>query len=195
MNSITKYILNSFGDNIEELDICNRHIKGVLDLKRFEYLKKLDCSYNDITDIINMPETLEILKCNNNKIKSLTNRIETDGIWWFCYYNKIFPSSYLPDSIIEINCCFNDIENIDFTKLISLRRLNISHNKIKSIKYLPKFLVELNCIDNFIEVFEVPNSLKIAYCDNNYIKSFDNSTLKIDILTGRNLQRLQKNRV
>ncbi len=47
-------ILESLDSNITELKIEFKIIKGVLDLGCFTNLKKVDCSSNAITNIINL---------------------------------------------------------------------------------------------------------------------------------------------
>ncbi len=196
MNFTTNFILNSYPSDIEELNIINLSIKGVLDLKRFTSLVKLDCSFNHITDIINMPDTLEILKCSNNKLKSLTNSIENNKRFCLisCICNRIFPSVRLPNSLKEINCSFNEIEKIYFYDLIILKKLNVSHNKIKKY-YLPESLIEFNCIDNYIEELILPQSVQIVYCENNSIMRFDNLPENINVITGKKFQRKPKDRI
>jgi Leucine-rich repeat (LRR) protein len=85
------------------IDLSKKNIKGVLDLKnidnplylsdrellkslKFNNIKKLDkkyyyeieideidCSNNEITEIINIPSSLKYLNCSNNQITSLLN--------------------------------------------------------------------------------------------------------------------------
>ena len=67
MEEATKEILQEYIRNT--INIQNKNIKGLLDLKHCEYYKKIDCSNNEITKIINLPESLEYLDCSHNKIK------------------------------------------------------------------------------------------------------------------------------
>ena len=69
----TIQLLESFDSNIQELYLSNKNIKGLLDLGRFTRLKKLKCTENEITVIINLPATLEELNCERNEIKFLDN--------------------------------------------------------------------------------------------------------------------------
>ena len=72
-----------YKNNIKILNISNKNIKGILDLNKFKYLKELNCSTNEITEIINIPNSLKYLNCSNNKISSLLN---------------------LPDGMTGLNC-------------------------------------------------------------------------------------------
>ena len=61
MLTTTQKILNNYDFNARKIDISNKNIKGILDLSKFKKIKILDCSNNKITQIINIPSTLEYL--------------------------------------------------------------------------------------------------------------------------------------
>lgn len=71
INIINNTIGNNKNDDIKILNIQNKNIKGTIDLCKFTKLEELYCSDNQITDIINIPNSLQILNCSNNKIISL----------------------------------------------------------------------------------------------------------------------------
>ncbi len=73
-------ILDQFADDVTEINICTMKIKGSLDFSRFTKLTKLNCSYNKITSLNNLSNSLIELNCDNNEIKSLDN---------ICFCNKI----------------------------------------------------------------------------------------------------------
>jgi Leucine-rich repeat (LRR) protein len=81
-------ILDQFADNVTEIDISNKKIVGILDFKRFTKLTKLDCSYNKIRSLDNLPNSLIVLDCSYNQIINL-DIIPTSLIELRCYYNKI----------------------------------------------------------------------------------------------------------
>ena len=59
-------ILDKFLTNIEEIYINDKKIVGDLDFLRFTNLKKIYCTNNKITSLLNLPTTLTHLMCNNN---------------------------------------------------------------------------------------------------------------------------------
>ena len=73
MNKRTIKILNKYDKNIKILDISNKKIKGIICLKKFKNLKNLNCSFNKIIEIVNLPFSLKYLNCSNNKIVKLNN--------------------------------------------------------------------------------------------------------------------------
>ncbi len=66
-------ILNKFADDVTEIDISNKNIKGQLDFARFTKLTKLSCNHTKITSLNNLPNSLIELNCCRNKITSLDN--------------------------------------------------------------------------------------------------------------------------
>ncbi len=69
-------ILNQFADDVTEIDIFRKNIKGTLDFKRFTKLKKLNCYSNEITSLNNLPNSLIELNCCNNKITNYDKLME-----------------------------------------------------------------------------------------------------------------------
>jgi hypothetical protein len=47
-------ILDEFADDVTEINISHKNIKGPLDFKRFTKLIKLDCNCNKITSLDNL---------------------------------------------------------------------------------------------------------------------------------------------
>lgn len=64
-------ILSVYPDDCIRMDISYKNIKGILDLKRFIKLEELNCSHNQITQIINVPESLIKLNCEYNCIRMM----------------------------------------------------------------------------------------------------------------------------
>ena len=73
MNTHTANILYWISSTVEEINIQNKNITGILDLEKFTNLKKLICNYNSITNFINLPETLNCIECQQNQITQLDN--------------------------------------------------------------------------------------------------------------------------
>ena len=54
--------------SITELDLSNKGLTKLPDLSNYTNLKRLNCSNNQITHLDNLPPTLTLLYCSNNKI-------------------------------------------------------------------------------------------------------------------------------
>ena len=59
-------ILDEFADDVTEIDISHKNIEGILDFKRFTKLTKLNCSYNQISSLDNLTNSLIELHCDYN---------------------------------------------------------------------------------------------------------------------------------
>ncbi len=89
MISVIDY-LNSLNVNVKEINLSNKELTVLPDLSRFTNLKKLDCSFNKIKKINNLPEGLENLYCENNQIKELNNIPKS--LFVLCCTNNLLPS-------------------------------------------------------------------------------------------------------
>ncbi len=72
-NKIKKNTLNillTLDINSKILDLSNKKIKGILHCCIFENLKELNCSNNQISELL-LPFYLENIDCSNNKIVKL----------------------------------------------------------------------------------------------------------------------------
>ena len=79
MQKETIKLLQKYLSNATELDFSRQNIynkiEGILDLSKFASLQKLNCSYNRITELINLPNGLISLNCSFNMIIELKNLI------------------------------------------------------------------------------------------------------------------------
>ena len=73
MEKQTIKLLANYDTNIVELNILNIQIVGILCLKEFAELSKLNCEGNKIISLDNLPPSLKSLNCSKNKIRSLNN--------------------------------------------------------------------------------------------------------------------------
>lgn len=130
------------------ITVANKNIKGKIIFTNFEELKKINCSNNNITDVDDLPNTIEELDCSYNDIEKLDN---------------------LPENLIKLYCHNNEI--IELNNLPSkIKYLGCSDNKIKSLENLPITLEILNCMFNELTNLDyLPNSIEILYCDNNVV--------------------------
>jgi Leucine-rich repeat (LRR) protein len=116
MNACTSDLLNKYPYDVTNLWLERRNIIGVLDLGAFSKLTNLNCSYNKIVQLCNLPNCLIELNCSHNQIVQLDN---------------------LPDSLTTIKCSHNRM--MDLEKLPnSLVYLDCSENKITKLNNIPK---------------------------------------------------------
>ena len=118
---------------IKSLNLSGKNITGILDLSDYSNLEYLDCSHNQITEIINISHLIKYIDCSYNLIKSLG----------YEYTNH----QYLD----FLNCSHNPITSIFYP-------FNIKPKKYPStLKYI-EYAVNFNQpIDNLPEGLETIN--------------------------------------
>jgi len=142
------------------------------DVSKGLYLSRLG-----LTELPNLPNNLQILNCDGNKLTSLPN---------------------LPHTLISLQCRFNKLESLpDLSLLINLKVIRCKKNRLTSLPTLPNSLQRLDCSFNQLtNLPDLPNNLKFLECMNNNITSLhignlvnlkildftDNNVEDIDIL-------------
>jgi len=143
---------------IEFLDLSNNNLTKIPDLSKYQNIKYLNVSFNNIEqDVVN--NNLVELSCHNNKIKSIVsnklthvnasnNQIVSIDIpnvkVLVISFNKLnLIPSYV--NLRYLECIDNKIINID--NMLELEELYIGNNNLVSIKNMPRLKV-LNCVNN-----------------------------------------------
>jgi len=164
-----------------ELDLSILQKEGYNNVKEIKFKEaKMGIQNQQIESglmsIINIPETIEIIKCNGNRLKTL---------------------SPLSRNIKELELERNELNYIDFTRTPNLKKLNISYNKFQELKYLPSGLKYLNCSHNDIRFLDLKgvNELTHLYMNDNKIVSVLNiptSSLKHIIYYNNPLKEIEE---
>jgi hypothetical protein len=89
-------------DSIEYIDLAHNCLKGEIDFIRNTLLTTIHISYNQITSLVNLSESLEELYCDHNLLHSLdlknTHKLQT----LHCNYNDTkLVLNDLPDTLID----------------------------------------------------------------------------------------------
>ena len=173
--NIDKIVLKTFGDELDKES--KKYILDNLELNLFTNLVEFDCSFCNLKKLPNLPNSLKILKCYNNKLELLPEILPDTLEILECWNNKISKLPDLPDTLIEIECSRNSL--IELPKFFPsfLCKLNCSSNKLTKIsKYLPITLTHLNFSKNFlIYMPKLPKSLTHLNCGANNLNKITNS--------------------
>jgi Leucine-rich repeat (LRR) protein len=160
--------LNSLPEDIEEINISNKNLTYIPSLERFRKLKELYCSYNELTSLPLLPNTLKELYCGGNKLTSLPilpNTLERLS----CSGNRITKIPNLPNTLKELYCSYNQLTRLPNLSN-TLEILSCGCNQLTSLPNLPNTLKELNCSYNQLtRLPNIPNTLKELFCDNNLL--------------------------
>jgi hypothetical protein len=148
MDNKTIKLLSKYDLHKKIINISEKNIQGILDLEKFKQLEELDCSSNEITELINIPNTLKYLNCSSNKIKSLLD---------------------LPNDLTGLNCKYNPLTKLYYpfeTKPkkypTNLTYLEFGYKFNDNVNNLPKKLIGIVFGNDFIQTIDnLPNTIKI----------------------------------
>ena len=155
---------------LTSLDISNKNIANLIGIVGFTGLRTLFCSYNQLTSLPTLPNSLQQLYCDNNQLTFLPilpNSLQ--GL--FCSSNQLTSLSTLPNSLQQLWCHTNRLSSLPILPN-SLQQLWCHTNRLSSLPILPNSLQRLSCSYNQLTSLPtLPNSLLQLYCDNNQLTS------------------------
>ena len=124
-------------DDYESITTLNISHKNLTELPSWisecKNLKILDCSWNNIMHLSNLPQTLENLFCWYNNITQINNLPPT-LVKLYCSHNHITQLDNLPELLEELKCHNNPLEYEFEPTLENIRYYNNQNNQNK----LPK---------------------------------------------------------
>lgn len=139
-------------------------------LLKFLKLKKLLCYGNELIelDLSILPDSLEVLICNDNNIKKITGELPSKLTRFECKNNKLKYIPNLPDSLKYL--CFSGNKLSYLPKLPkNLLHLEVNKNQLYELPILPDKIQILNCNNNNLSCLPyLPNSLQEIYYILNY---------------------------
>ena len=138
----------------------SRQISSLQGIELFPNLTTLNCSFNEITELPQLPPKLTTLNCAGNNIAELPN---------------------LPTTLTTLDCAGNDLSSFDFSRLSNLKNLeelDCSYNKMKELINLPTTLTTLRCAGNDLSSFDFSKltnltNLEKLDCSSNNLAVFD----------------------
>lgn len=155
---------------ITELDCSFNELTSLPELPRT--LVKLTCSWNNLTNLI-LPNTLKYLDCSGNNFKNGLPKLPKSLKILYCNNNHLtsLPET-LPKSLVLLDCYKNDLTSLpELPKF--LKKLECDMNNLTSLPELPNTLKHLACFNNNIHTYpKLPAMLKEFYCDHD-IELFD----------------------
>jgi len=152
-------ILDNLHKSSDTLSV-NKSLFGDIDLSilkdyGFKNLNKIIFNKGSITSITNVPTNITELKIADNLLLDIKN---------------------LPNTLEILDIENNYVSNIDFSELISIKKINISHNNFEKLSNLPTTITHIECNNNkitYINLFEL-KSLEKLNASNNKLTVIDN---------------------
>lgn len=149
------------------LDVSLLNLTDLTGVKYFKNLNHLNCPYNQLTTLPELPKKMTSLTCHSNQITHLPE---------------------LPDSLYSLYAANNLLSSLPLLPS-TLRTLDISINNFTTMPILPDSLRHLWCGTNFFtDLPTLPSNLFHLYCDNNQITNLPSIPLSLKVLNCSNNQ-------
>ena len=216
-DEIDGYIIENNIINVTELNISNKEIENIneikyftslinlncsnnllteLDLNDLTQLEELDCKNNNISNIkINFLQNIKKIDCSNNLIESL-NIIQSRVLVSLRCDNNKLTELILPvfewKFIEEVFLWNNQLSELNFQYIKNLKRLDLGYNLFETINTLSNTKLEVLRISNnpLKEVkINTPN-LNFLYAENYSLTELNlsNTNLESAFISGNNLE-------
>ena len=159
--------------NITSIDCSSSGISSIDGIQYFENLTHLNCSYNQLNQLPELPPNLTFLNAshcvNLSTIESLPHSLEFID----CSYNQINVLPDLPSNLIQLYCAVNTLNTLPNLPY-NLTHIDCSFNNLTSLPYLPENLAHINCSYNELTSLpDLPTELGLLY--NNPLNIFNNN--------------------
>lgn len=145
-------------------------LRKIPNLKCMTNLQTLDVSCNKITELSELPETIEELIVDNNRLTFIENNMPK-LLRLYCENNKINKINF-PGTLERIHMKNNPIENLP--SLCSLYYLDLSSTNVKKLESFPK-LKHLLISSTKIEIVKDFALLEHLICNSSEIKRICNT--------------------
>ncbi len=148
----------------------NMSISDFTGIEYFSNLQILDCSYNNLSTLSTLPNSLKYMYCNNNHLSTIP--VLPNSLTDFqCYNNQLSSLPNMPDSLTYLNCENNQLASLPAMPN-SLEYLFCNNNQLLSLPPLSNSLINLTCQYNQLTSLPaIPNTLKDLYSGNNLLTS------------------------
>jgi Leucine-rich repeat (LRR) protein len=108
-----------------------------------EGILHIECIDNYLTDIDDLPHSLEKLNLDFNYLERIDFKKTPRLKKAILSHNKLVEIENLPVSLEELYLDYNEIEELDLQHLVKLRVLHVKNNKSIVLKNIPPSLVDL----------------------------------------------------
>jgi hypothetical protein len=147
-------------------------------------LEELYCDVNKLINLPPLPPGLKRLRCGGNNLQTLPDLPDTLEEL-YCDVNKLINLPPLPPGLKVLICDYNNLQILpDLPD--ALEFLDCIHNDLKKLPKFPDSLKYIYCGNNkLIKLPELPSRLFALYCDDNLFVNLPNLPENLDILNCR----------
>ncbi|MFY7965268.1 MAG: hypothetical protein ACOVO1_10255, partial [Chitinophagaceae bacterium] len=166
--------LNKLPPNCTYLQMFNCNLSSIpLAILNSTKLEDLDVSYNLLTNIPNLPNSLKGFDCSNNRLTTLP-QLPINLEFLNCAKNNISVLPTLHNNLTVLICSYNKITNIPVFP-VNIYRLECDNNLLTSIPIIPANAGVINFTSNLLTSF--PNILRKAQAFDYKLVHFGNNRI------------------
>lgn len=188
--------LSFLNSNLQYLNISDCQLSTLpKSIKDLCHLTRLNCSYNNLDVLPNLPNSLTCLYANNNKIKQVHNLPTNTNLDFnnltqihvpancttLTIANNLLTKLGGGKNLVYINANNNRLKQISFTDSTRLKCIKILHNNINEIA-LPNSLEKLYIEYNQLTSLNIPSCCKIVKASYNLLTHISGSTNELEYL-------------
>jgi len=156
--------------NATTLDVSSYGISNLQGIQAFTSLTDLTCTFNNVTTLPSLPNTVTTLYCHSNQLTSLPV-LPNSLIYLNCIGNQLPSLPVLPNTLNYLFCSDNPLSSLPVLPS-SLTQLDCESCQLTSLPALPVFLDSLNCpLNQLTTLPSLPNSLSYCVCYGNQLTS------------------------
>jgi hypothetical protein len=173
-----KIIYSEFPQSLEKLDISkNTNLCQLPKIERCLNLKSIDFSYTQISNMDNLPDSVEELFANNTNMKTISKFPNELLIFNACHANISEIKTNFPNNLKEFDVYFNNIEVLpNFPD--SIENIDLSNNNLKLLPFFPETTSLIDLTNNDFNTEKI-KQLKEEYKSTSIIFSEKTKIAKI----------------
>src|SRR5689334_5997833 len=103
-----KFDINKHIDSLPltqvKIELSHMQLTYIPSLKRFSNLCQLSCSDNLLTKLPELPDSVQVIICKNNYLKSLPEKLPPQLVVLDCSHNPLVTLPRLPASLERLMC-------------------------------------------------------------------------------------------
>jgi Leucine-rich repeat (LRR) protein len=150
-----------------DIDVNNKNIVSIHGIQYFKNLQYLNCSYNTLTTLSVLPNSIQRLYCSHNQLTTIPS-LPSELRYLSVTHNQLTSLPVLPVYLYEMHCDSNQLNSLP--ALPSISTLYCQNNNLISLPSLPSSLHFLNCNNNQLSSLPpLPASLDNLYSSYNQL--------------------------
>ncbi len=173
--------LTSYAQIETSLEVSYSQISSLAGIEGFTNLQTLECQYNSLDSLPDLPASLKLLYCDYNQLSFLP-ALPDSLTHLYCEDNQLSSLPALSANLTYMRCGYNQLTSLPALP-DGLKNLYCYHTELISLPALPASLMHLNCRFNssLSCLSALPNGLLELYTSGTQITCIPNQPLNLSM--------------